>query len=170
MTTGGVVAAGHSLPQKWVKPAVDAALLPAHAQTSTCNVQCGVGISLSWSPETVSDLVDLLVGTPGGTMIDPKGTVMGQCLMHQGDETGTGGVERVTNITDPFIAAGTYRIFVRRIADNDDLENASLRVTTCDGYDSVNVCLPGSSADVFEAGSVVVNANGSTQINLNGSC
>jgi hypothetical protein len=165
---GGMVAAGQSLPEKWMKPVVDAALLPAHAQTSGCNIQCRLQITLSWA-ETESDLLDLLVQTAGGTMIDPKGQTTGQCLAHQGENlTDSSTNERVKNIgNERLITAGTYRIFIRKNIDNDEAD-VTLRVKTCDQQEeNTSICLNSSFDGVFEAGMVVVNPNGSTQITTN---
>ncbi len=35
---GGAAVTANSLPDKWAKPVVDSVLLPAHAQTTTCQV------------------------------------------------------------------------------------------------------------------------------------
>jgi hypothetical protein len=52
---GGATAASALLPEKWVKPVVEAGVVPAHAQSSVCNtpmrlIGCSDGQAL-WIPE-----------------------------------------------------------------------------------------------------------------------
>ncbi|MCK5360527.1 MAG: hypothetical protein KAJ95_07860 [Gammaproteobacteria bacterium] len=108
---GGVITAGKMLPDTWKRPIVDAALLPAHAQTSTCTEACSLDIVVTWN--TNVDL-DLLLETPGGTTIDPKSTLQSQCLQHNGDDDGTVSpyTETISTIGSG-VNPGTYRMFVR---------------------------------------------------------
>lgn len=106
---GGAIAAGNMLPDKWARPMVDAALLPAHAQTSGCTEPCTLSLRLEW--DTIIDL-DLLLETPGGTMIDPKGTTQSQCLQHDVDGNGPPYLETISTIGTG-VNPGTYRMYIR---------------------------------------------------------
>ncbi|HSH41848.1 MAG TPA: hypothetical protein VK973_06960 [Arenicellales bacterium] len=49
---GGMVAAAKSLPEQWIRPKVDAVLLPAHAQTSQSDTfSCGTAVATSGADE-----------------------------------------------------------------------------------------------------------------------
>jgi hypothetical protein len=57
---GGAAAASALLPEKWVKPVVEAGVLPAHAQTSVCNppfrfMECS-DVAAHWLTEPVLTL------------------------------------------------------------------------------------------------------------------
>ena len=107
---GGAIAAGGMLPEKWTRPMVDAALLPAHAQTSSCTEPCTLSVSIDWD-STSSDM-DLLLETPGGTLIDPKATTQSQCLRHEGDDLGNRYEEFISTIGTG-VNPGTYRLSIR---------------------------------------------------------
>lgn len=67
---GSVIVAGKTLPDKWAKPAVDAIVLPAHAETSPpecCDIAgqfCGDVISQTASPQPIQITV-----SPDGTVV-----------------------------------------------------------------------------------------------------
>jgi len=140
--TGGAIAAGSMLPEKWTRPVVDQALLPAHAQTSVCTEICDMNISLEWDGPTTAtplptDDVDLELETPGGNRIAPKaanGVLQGNCVAHQGDERAqpgtTGIVERIQNI-GAGVTPGHYAVFARLNSPNPVF--VELRVTGCYG-------------------------------------
>jgi hypothetical protein len=139
----GAVIAGKSLPDQWTKPIVDAALLPAHAQTSGCS---SLVISMSWAALTPGTLdVDLELDTPGGSHIAPKlanGDLQGQTLQHDGDDPGIGdaGTETISPISTG-VTAGTYTVFVR----NNGVNGASYTVT-------VTGCTTASFSGTINAG------------------
>jgi hypothetical protein len=125
----GAIVAGGMLPDKWSRPMVDAALLPAHAQTSFCTEPCTLNIEIEWY--TAID-GDLLLETPGGTMIDPKATTQSQCLQHDGDRyDGDGGegddqIETISTIGTG-VNPGTYRLYFR----NDRSTAVDWTITGC---------------------------------------
>jgi len=108
---GGVITAGKMLPDNWKRPIVDTALLPAHAQTSTCTEPCALNVSILWGSNGLD--FDLLLETPGGTTIDPKGTQQSQCLQHDGDNDGNTATAESISTIGSGVNPGTYRMFVR---------------------------------------------------------
>ena len=58
---GGAIIAGRTLPEKWSKPAVDAVLLPAHAQTSNGPYSGSVSQASIGSDSTFARALDSLV-------------------------------------------------------------------------------------------------------------
>lgn len=112
---GGIITTGKMLPDSWKRPIVDVALLPAHAQTSTCTEVCSLDVEINWINSPFADVdLDLLLETPGGTTIDPKATMQSQCLQHDGDEDGTNRTnsESISTIGSG-VNPGTYTMFVR---------------------------------------------------------
>lgn len=109
---GGVITAGKMLPDNWKRPIVDTALLPAHAQTSTCTESCNLTVSIQWSYTGID--LDLLLETPGGTRIDIKATQQSQCMQHDGDGDGSNAINQSESISTigSGVNPGTYRMFV----------------------------------------------------------
>ena len=167
---GGAIAT--VLPNSWVKPVVDMALLPAHAQTSvlTCNVDCpdGIDIVLDWSIGTPVDL-DLEVLTPGGTRIAPKlanGARVGQCgLEHQGDSPSSNvGNEEVTTNGSAMLTAGRYQIFVRNNPGNT-ATSFFVSVTACGNSTGAGGGgLPGDN--IFQFGSINLSSGGTATVRV----
>ena len=166
---GGIVAS--QLPETWVKPTIDTALLPAHATTSGCNVPCDRGINVEMSYDTYS--FDLEMITAGGTRIAPKsefGVMQGQCgLAHQGDFIGSNGVENITVSGPAMLTAGRYQLFVRSNEGNSD--TMRVRVTACGQAEEGGIFVSNISADVtnvFALGSINLTSGGTTTIRLLG--
>jgi hypothetical protein len=137
--TGGAVAASSLLPSEWVKPVVDAGLLPAHAQVSP---QLGTGdlqATLTWNtgnPNAQACSTDN--GASGGVDIDlhviePDGT-----HVYFANQTGTTAQLDVDNqvalgpenifVPPGGAAAGTYQVYVVYYCGQIPTE-ATIRIT-----------------------------------------
>ena len=100
LSIAGVVISARTLPEKWVRPAVDSVLLPSHAQLSPpppnfCNVDLETASIPSFFPFIVSGTTITLSGTSTGTLIGNTFTItdtlsVGTCL---------DGSTRTTNFT-----------------------------------------------------------------------
>jgi len=175
LSVGGIAA--NTLPSQWVKPVVDLALLPAHAQMSegqtqqsalpACDVMCSAGISvgINWTGQDSEFDPDLEMETPGGTRIAPKalnGVIAGRCgLMHAGDARGSNDFENISG-GGPF-AAGRYQIFVRN--DSTSSGNFLIFASACgDGISGVtNGIDPNAIATL---GSINLSSGGTATVRL----
>jgi len=147
---GGAFTAGSMLPEKWTRPVVDQALLPAHAQTSTiCTEICNLDIEFNWTPNTNIDY-DLEVLTPGGHLIAPKvanGDGQGNCLQHDGDDPGSAdnpASEVVSNI-GMGVSPGHYVVFIRN--NSTPQVSGLLTISGCHSYQDAQVLVSGNNRD-----------------------
>lgn len=120
----GVVATSNFLPEKWVKPVVEAGVLPVHAQTSPgsaptiidgCAATTGTfNVVMTWDTDTDVELHVF----EACTFIDvaPKGFggPLGSSIQHLGDDQGGTGQssETIAQITNGVILEGTYNVHV----------------------------------------------------------
>jgi hypothetical protein len=143
--TGGAVAGASLLPGEWVKPVIEAGVLPAHAQVTPepqpTEPPLGTGdlqVTLTWNTgfggcepnPTGSTDVDLHVVEPSGTVIfyaNPIGDT-GELDVDNTDGCGP------ENIFVPAGAAapGTYQVMVNYYS-GEPVTTATIRITVFDG-------------------------------------
>ena len=161
-----------TLPGKWVKPTVDAALLPAHAQASGCNLDCDIRFVLDWFNEQQSAVdLDLEIITPvNGTRIAAKpqfGPQIGTCMQHLGDSNTTAdGNETIGPISDGLISAGRYQVFVRNNT-REGFSGVRVRVPRSCGATLPTVSRTDIGNDTINTwGSISISSGGTIRVNL----
>ena len=130
-----------NLPHKWVKPIVQAGVLPAHAQTSPTGtatatatstptgtatstptatatqglIQGSLEIALGWGAEVGQMNLDLEVYDPGSAQRCTPANTPTFSLAHQGD-SGLGGSGSETVASGAGVVAGTFGVYLRVIS------------------------------------------------------
>ena len=181
MSGAGIAGAtAKGLPESWISPTIDSALLPAHAQGTNCAVPCNFNILLSWGLDSslsrgnVFDM-DLEVITPGGTRIAPKSAngdgLEGNCVKHSGDQalTSVGIARNAQESVSPIgenVSPGRYQIYLRNSGTSS--RSFSVHVENCEGGTMSIKQMTGISAgEVRSWGTVEVDENGQVELRQN---
>lgn len=143
--TGGAVAGASLLPGEWVKPVIEAGVLPAHAQVTPepepTEPPLGTGdlqVTLTWNtgfggcepnPTGATD-VDLYAIEPSGTVVYWANQIGDTATLVVDNMDGCG----PENIFVPFggAAPGTYQVIVNYF-DGLPMTTATIRITVFDG-------------------------------------
>jgi len=126
LVASGLAAAGSTLPGRWLSPAVEMGVLPAHAQVSptpTAVPSLPLTILASWDvPEIVAD-IDLHAWDPGGTgEIVFYGNLVGPTATHSGDNINFDRNWEEVTVPAGGAADGVYTVWVHSHESGFDIE------------------------------------------------